>query len=145
MTAVRRVRGLPAVLATIAAATLATTAQGDAHAATGSAATGASGPRHTTLRVHVAGCDRCTVQLQHAISGKPGVWTSRARTIGPEHRDEVRRLSFRVARVRARTLDGHRTRIPLTYASHSMSSWKPVVKTYKGTIGNQDAFYCTKP
>ncbi len=58
--------------------------------------------------------------------------------------DDVR-LSFRVARVRARTLDGHRTRIPLTHAPPSMSSWKPVVKTYKGTIGNQDAFYCTKP
>jgi hypothetical protein len=55
------------------------------------------------------------------------------------------RLDFHVARVRAKTLDGHRTRIPLAYATRTMSSWKPMVKTYKGTIGNQDAFYCTKP
>jgi len=55
------------------------------------------------------------------------------------------RLSFRVAGVPAKTLDGHRTHIPLAYATHTMSSWKPAVKTFKGTIGNQDAFYCTKP
>jgi len=26
-----------------------------------------------------------------------------------------------------------------------MSSWGPVVKTYKGMIANQEAFYCTRP
>jgi hypothetical protein len=214
MTTVRRVRGIAAVLATIAAATLATTAQGEAHAATDGtdaathAGSGATGHPHTTLRLHVAGCDRCTVQLQHAISGKPHVWTSKERRIGSDHvvRFDVRtsrtkglsfvlrapwegdtgavsnivtryagrdvgsfvsrkaarradraegcwagtdaghvRLSFRVARVWARTLDGHRTQIPLTYAPYSMASWKPVVPTFKGTIGNQDAFYCAEP
>lgn len=55
------------------------------------------------------------------------------------------RLNFHVARVRGKTLPGHPTDIPLVYATHSMSSWKPMVKTFKGTIGNQDAFYCTKP
>ncbi len=58
--------------------------------------------------------------------------------------DDVR-LDFHVARVAAKTLDGHPTQIPLAYATHTMSSWKPTVKTYKGTIGNQDAFYCSKP
>ena len=55
------------------------------------------------------------------------------------------RLDFHVSRVRAKTLDGRPTRIPLAYATHTMSSWKPMVKTFKGTIGNQDAFYCTRP
>ena len=55
------------------------------------------------------------------------------------------RLDFHVSRVAGKTLDGKPTQIPLAYATHSMSSWKPMVKTFKGTIGNQDAFYCTKP
>ena len=58
--------------------------------------------------------------------------------------DDIR-LDFHVARVAAKTLDGQPTQIPLAYATHTMSSWKPTVKTYRGTIGNQDAFYCTKP
>jgi hypothetical protein len=202
------VRGIVAVLATLAAATLATTAQNDAHAATGSALAGAGKPAKTTLRLHFTGCDRCSVQLQRAVSGKPHVWTSKKQRIGADHRavfhvrttrtkglsfvlrapwqgntgavpnivtryaghavdshvtrkgarharraegcwagttvDTVR-LDFHVARVAARTLDGHATKIPLAYATHSMSSWRPMVKTYKGTIANQDAFYCTKP
>jgi hypothetical protein len=55
------------------------------------------------------------------------------------------RLDFHVSRVPAKTVTGDPTHIPLAYATHSMSSWKPMVKTFKGTIGNQDAFYCTKP
>jgi hypothetical protein len=58
--------------------------------------------------------------------------------------DDVR-LDFHVARVSGKTLDGQPTQMPLAYATHTMSSWKPTVKTYRGTIGNQDAFYCTKP
>jgi hypothetical protein len=54
-------------------------------------------------------------------------------------------LDFRVARIGGLTVTGQPTRIPLAYATHAMSSWKPMVKTYRGTIGNQDAFYCTKP
>ncbi|HEX4473029.1 MAG TPA: hypothetical protein VH085_13745 [Nocardioides sp.] len=206
MTPVRRLRGIAAVLATLTAAALATTAQGDAHAATGEAAT--SAPTHTTVRIHVTGCDSCTVQLQHAVNGQLHVWTSRAQRVGSDHHavfqvrtartrglsflvtapwegntgavsnmvtryagqrvdahvsraaarraghaegcwagttlDDVR-LTFHVARVAARTLDGHRTQIPLAYATHTMSSWKPSVSTFKGTIGNQDAFYCTRP
>ncbi|HET7066179.1 MAG TPA: hypothetical protein VFI21_01105 [Nocardioides sp.] len=206
MTPVRRVRGIVAVLATLAAATLATTAQDQAHAATDNGA-GASAAR-TTLRLHFTGCDRCSVQLQHAVNGKPHVWTSKAQRIGSDHtavfhlptsrtqglsfvlrapwegntgavsnivtryagyhidsvvdRDAARhaqkaqgcwagtgldrvRLDFHVARVDAKTLDGRATQIPLVYATHTMSSWKPTVTTFKGTIGNQDAFYCTRP
>jgi len=58
--------------------------------------------------------------------------------------DDIR-LDFHVARVNAKTLDGQPTQIPLAYATHTMSSWKPTVRTYRGTIGNQDAFYCTRP
>jgi hypothetical protein len=207
MTRVRRARGIAAVLATLVAATLATTAQNDAHAAT-AAGTGAHRPARTTVHLHITGCDHCSVQLQHAVTGNADVWTSKAQRIGPDHRavfhirtartkglsfvlrapwqggtgavpnivtryvghavdshvtrkaarhakqaegcwagtrlDEVW-LGFNVARVPAKTLTGRPTHIPLAYATHSMASWAPQVKTFKGTIGNQDAFYCTKP
>jgi hypothetical protein len=205
MTRLRQLRGIAAILATVTAAALATTAQGEAHAATGSAGSTAS---RTTVHLHVTGCDRCSVQLQHAVNGELDVWSSAEHKIGSDGRavfhvrtamtrglsfvvrapwegdtgavsnivtryaghhvdahvsraaarragraegcwagttlDDVR-LGFHVARVPGRTLDGHRTRIPLAYATHTMSSWKPSVKTFKGTIGNQDAFYCTRP
>lgn len=201
-----RVRRTVAVVATLAAAALSTTAQGPAHATTSGAR--AKTPATTTLHLHFKGCDRCSVQLQHAVTGRPHVWTSTSKRIGADHRvvfhvrtsrtkglsfvlrapwegntgavpnivtryaghaidshvtraaarharraegcwagthlDDVR-LDFRIARVPARTVDGHRTTMPLVYATHSMSSWKPMVRTYKGTIANQDAFYCTKP
>ena len=208
MTGVRRARGIAAVLATIAAATLATTAQDDAHAATGSEGPAAQKPAATRLHLHVTGCDHCSIQLQHAVSGKPNVWTSARQRIGSDHvavfrvrttrtqglsfvirapwqgdtgavsnvvtryagqridagvspsearhgrraegcwagtTSPVMRLHFRVGRVPATTLDGHETHVPLAYATHTMSSWRPMVKAVKGTIGNQDAFYCTKP
>jgi hypothetical protein len=204
MTGVRRKQGIAAVLVTLAAAALATTAQGHAEAATA----GRSAPRTVSIRLHIGGCDHCSVQLQHAITRGPEVWTSKQKTVGSDHVVSYRvprslthgmsfvlrapwegntggvpnmvtryaghavdsfvsrraarnadraegcwagastdtvRLSFRVARVPGRTLDGHRTRIPLAYATHTMSSWRPAVKTFKGTIGNQDAFYCTPP
>jgi hypothetical protein len=207
MTRVRRARGIAALLTTMAAVALATTAQGDAHANT-TTDTGRSAPAKVSIRLHIAGCDHCQVQLQHAITRGPKVWTSKQKTVGADHvvRYRVRRslthgmsfvlrapwegntgavpnmvtryaghavdtfvsrhaarhadraegcwagastdavrLSFRVARVPARTLDGHRTHVPLAYATHSMSSWKPAVSTFKGTIGNQDAFYCSTP
>ena len=208
MTRVRRARGIAAVLATLLAAALATTAQGEAHAATSSAGAGAQRAARTALHLHVTGCDRCTVQLQHAVNGKLHVWTSKQQRIGSNHSatfqvrtsrthglsfvlrapwqgntgavsnivtryaghavdsavgrhaarhagkaqgcwagtsvDDVR-LDFHVSRVGARTLDGQHTQIPLAYATHTMSSWKPTVRTYRGTIGNQDAFYCSKP
>jgi hypothetical protein len=206
MTRVRRARGIAALLTTLVAAALATTAQGEAHGATADTADRA--PRTVSVRLHFAGCDHCSVQLQHAVNGKLKVWTSKRKTIGSDHvvryrvrqslthgmsfllrapwegntgavpnivtryaghqvdsfvsRDAARnadhaegcwagastdavRLSFRVARVRGKTLDGRPTHIPLAYATHSMSSWKPAVRTFKGTIGNQDAFWCTKP
>ncbi|MGC4111568.1 MAG: hypothetical protein QM747_14345 [Nocardioides sp.] len=204
-----RVRGITAILATLAAGVLATTAQGDAHAAPAAPADSASAaPARTAVHLHLTGCDRCTVQLQQAVNGKLHVWTSKERTIGSDHRvtfdvptarthglsflvrapwegntgavsnmvtaytghavdshvtrsaarhapraegcwagtsvDEVF-LDFHVARVPARTLDGHKTQIPLAYATHTMSSWKPAVKAFKGTIGNQDAFWCSRP
>jgi hypothetical protein len=208
MTRVRRGRAFAAVLATIAGAVLATTAQNDAHAATGPDGSGAGRPDRTTLHLHITGCDTCTVELQHAVSGAAHVWSSTPKKIGADHRvafstrtshthglsfvlhapwegdtgavpnivtryaghavdssvtrraarngaraegcwagtrvDEVR-LDFHVARVPAKTLTGQDTHIPLAYATHTMASWKPMVKTFKGTIGNQDAFYCSKP
>jgi hypothetical protein len=217
MTPVRRIRGIAAVLATLTAATLATTAQGEAHAATAptgstaatpAAAAGRGAAAMTRIHLHVSGCDRCSIALQHAITHSQHVWTSRKQKVGSDHRvtfkirtartkglsfvvdapwerdtgavsnmvtrypghrvdssvtrkqarhaaraegcwagtrlDEVW-LGFHVARVPARSLPGHLTHIPLAYATHTMASWAPKVKTFKGTIGNQDAFYCTKP
>lgn len=196
-----------AIVLTVAATTLVATAQTDAHAVSPSGGSRAAAP-HTRLHVHVTGCDRCSVTLQHAVTGRPHVWTSRTRRIGSDHvavftvrssrthgmsfvlhapwqgatgavpnvvtryaghtidsfvsrsaaRNAVRaegcwagtnvddvRLDFHVARVEARTLSGQPTAVPLVYATHSMSSWRPMVKAFKGTIGNQDAFYCVKP
>jgi hypothetical protein len=209
MTRVRRVRGIAAVLATLLAATLATTAQsGEAHASQPSGA-GAQRAATTTLRLHVTGCDRCSVQLWQAIDGRPSVWHSAKRRIGSDHRVVFRvptrrthgmsftfdapwakglgavpnivtryqghavdakvtrkqaragkhaegcwagtptsgllQLDFAVSRVKVKTVDGKPGLAPLVYATHTMSSWKPMVKTFKGMIGNQDAFYCERP
>jgi hypothetical protein len=54
-------------------------------------------------------------------------------------------LDFAVSRVKVKTVDGKPGLAPLVYATHTMSSWKPMVKTFKGMIGNQDAFYCERP
>src|SRR5262249_6809150 len=54
-------------------------------------------------------------------------------------------LDFAVSRIKARTVTGDPTVAPLVYATHSMSSWKPMVKTFKGMIANQEAFYCSRP
>jgi hypothetical protein len=54
-------------------------------------------------------------------------------------------LDFHVARVAAETGSGTPTQAPLVYATHTMSSWRPYVDTFKGTIANQEAFYCTRP
>jgi len=59
--------------------------------------------------------------------------------------DDRARLRFRVDRVSARTVDGKPTHIPLAYSPHTLPSWKPMLRTYKGTIGNQDALYCERP
>jgi hypothetical protein len=202
-----RPRRVAAVLLTLTGAVLATTAQNDARAAAPRGEPRATVP-HTTLHVHVTGCDRCSVTLQHAVSGAPHVWTSTAQRIGSDHVATFRvrsgrthgmsfvlrapwqgdtgavpdivtryrgmeigdrvtlaearagryaegcwagtnvdsvRLDFAVTRLRARTLTGDPTHIPLVYATHSMSSWKPMVRTFRGTIANQDAFYCTRP
>ena len=204
MTPLRRVA---AIVLTLAAAALATTAQNDAHASSPLSRTGAGTP-HTRLHLHVTGCDRCSVTLQQAVEGRLDVWTSKPRRVGSDHvatwttktahtpglsflitapwegntgavtnmvtryrghqvgdavslaeaRHSRRaegcwagtsldsaRLDFDVARVAARTLDGRPTQIPLAFAAHSMSSWRPMVRTFKGTIGNQDAFWCTQP
>lgn len=163
----------------------------------------------TDLTLRIRGCDRCTVQLQHAIDGEAEhVWTSRQQRVGADHRVvfDLRtarthglsfvlrapwggdtgavpnmvtryaghrvgrvvhrvaarharraegcwagtraasaRLRFQVDRVRARTLEGRPTKAPLVYSRHTLPSWKPMVRTYRGTIGNQDAFYCERP
>src|SRR5262245_15016582 len=81
MTGSRRMRGIAAVLVTFAAAALATTAQGHAEAATG----GRAASHKVSIRLHFAGCDHCSVRLQHAVTGKPEVWTSKEKTIGADH------------------------------------------------------------
>jgi hypothetical protein len=54
------------------------------------------------------------------------------------------RLDFHVARVHAAGGTDEPITAPLVYATHTMSSWRPMVKTFHGTIANQDAFWCTK-
>ena len=200
-----RLPRVAALVVTLAAVALATTAAGDARAAT--PATRATSTPHTSVVLHVTGCDRCFIAAQHAIDGQLKVWTSPTKRVGSDHRvtfdartsrthgmsfiieapwegntgaisnivtryaghsggsfvtraaarDADRatgcwagttagrvRLDFQVARVPGKTLDGRPTQIPLVYATHSLSSWQPMVKTFKGTIGNQDAFYCTR-
>src|SRR5580765_1193688 len=90
--AVHDLRGAPmtrlcrmaAIVLTLAAAGLATTAQTDAHAAS-PVGDARAGMPHTRLHVHVTGCDRCTVTLQHAVSGQPNVWTSAPQRVGADH------------------------------------------------------------
>ena len=215
MTAVRRGRGIAAILGTLIAtfavalaAIIATIGQdGAVAAANPGGPAGAGRPSQTTLHLHVTGCDHCTLQLQHAVSGRPDVWTSKARRIGADHLVVVRtrtshtkgmsfvlrtpwagdvgagpnigtryaghavgsfvtrtaarhgnraegcwvgtdahriRLSFHVARVRGETVTGETAPMPLAYAPHTLAALRPMEKTYRGTIGNQDAFYCTK-
>jgi len=208
MTSARRVRGIAAVLATLTAAALATTAQSDAHAASGSAGAAAHKQAKTRLHIHVTGCDSCSVQLQQAITGRPAVWQSGDQKIGSDHVATFRvpsrrtngmsfvvrapwakgldavpnavtrygghsidsvitrkiarharhaegcwagtkmnsvQLDFHVARIHSESAAGDPITAPLIYATHTMSSWKPLVKTFKGTIANQEAFYCSRP
>lgn len=206
-----RLPRVAAVAVTLAAAVLATTSQAPAPAATrpsSGAHVSAAPPAHTHLRLHITGCDRCTVTLQRAVSGNPAVWTSPPQRVGADHRVTFRMLTsrthglsfvlrapwqgdtgavpnivtryrghgigsfvsrsaarhgrraegcwagttrdvvtldFHVGRVAAKTLTGDPTRIPLAYATHTLASWKPVTRTFKGTIANQDAFYCSPP
>ena len=200
-----RLPRVAAVIVTLAAATLATTAQGGgAHAATAPTVT----PPRTHLVLHVTGCDGCFIAAQQAVNGRLHVWTSPTKHVGSDHRVtydlrtartqgmsflveapwegntgaisnmvtryaghgvdslvsraaardgrqaegcwsgttlDAARLDFHVARVPGKTLDGRPTHLPLAYATHTISSWKPMVSTFKGTIGNQDAFWCTRP
>jgi hypothetical protein len=196
-----------AVVTTVVAATLASTAQGDARASTGAPASRAATPARTTLRLDVAGCPRCHVQLQHAVTGEPQVWSSSPQRVGGDHvavfhvrtarthglsvtiwapwegdidavLNVVTRyaghavgshvtgtdartsrlaegcwagtsarhatLRFRVVRLPSRTVTGAPTHVPLTFATHTLASRKPMVRAHHGTIGNQDAFYCSK-
>jgi hypothetical protein len=216
MTAVRRGRGIALIVGTLTATFAVTLAA--AFAATGhrpegaggpggSAGAGAARPSQTTLHLHVTGCDHCTLQLQHAVSGNPDVWTSKSKVIGSDQVVVFRtrtahtrgmsfvlrapwagntgavpnivtryaghaagsfvtrraahhagraegcwagtgssdhRLDFRVARVVGKSVTGEDTLMPLAYAPHTLKSWRPMARTYRGTIGNQDAFYCTR-
>lgn len=202
---VRRAALLATTLVAGLGGILATAGPGTASAPTSQQAQAA--PR-TSLTLVVRDCDRCTVQLVHAVTGQDHVWTSHVRRVGSDHqitfdlrtalthglsfvveapwagnigavpnmvtrypghkvgtvidRSDARagkraagcwagtgadsaRLTFQVDRVSARTPDGHRTRTPLAYSARTLPSWQPYVRTYKGTIGNQDAFYCTQP
>jgi hypothetical protein len=203
------VRGIAAVLMTLVAATLAATAEhGDSYAATATAGNPAATPHRTTLHVQVAGCDRCRITLQHAVTRARSVWTSRQQKVGGDGeavfhlrtanthglsfvvwapwagnidaatnfvtrdagtvvgsrqtRSQAHTakhaegcwagtsssdatVRFRVVRVPARSVTGQRTHIALGFATHALPSWKPMAKTWHGTLGNQDAFYCTRP
>ena len=158
----------------------------------------------------VRDCDRCTVQLVHAVTGQADhVWTSHVRRVGSDHQITfglrtalTHGLSFVVeapwagnigavpnmvtrypghkvgtvldrsdarARHASRGLLGRDRRrqrpadVPggprqRAHARRSPDQDAPglqpparcragsrTVRTYKGTIGNQDAFYCTRP
>ena len=200
-----RLPRVAAVIVTLAAAALATTAQGDAHAATAPTTT----PPRTHLVLHVTGCDGCFIAAQQAVEGRLHVWTSPTKHVGSDHRvtydlqdgadrrpvvprrgavggqhgrdlqhgDPLRRPRRGLVRsavprraraagpraagpvrrstacgststsrgCRARPWTAEPTHLPLAYATHTVSSWKPMVSTFKGTIGNQDAFWCTRP
>ncbi len=204
-----RLPRVAAVVLTLAAAALATTAQGDAHAASAPAAWS----RRPRRRAHAPdpACHRLRPVLHRGAARRqrqPHVWTPSYQRIGSDHRAVFRvrttrthglsfvfrapwdggigsvpnvvtryaghpvgsfvsraearrahkargcwagttahrvRLDLHVSRVPAKTVGGEPTHIPLVYATHSLPSWKPTVKTFKGTIGNQDAFYCTMP
>lgn len=57
-------------------------------------------------------------------------------------------LHFRVARI---TFDGSgmggttHDKAAVAWASPGLHSWKPKMQTWHGRLGNQDAFYCTRP
>ncbi len=128
MTTPRRVRGIAAVLATLTAATLATTAEGDAHAATRTAGGGAAQAARTSLHIHVTGCDRCSVQLYQAIDGRPTVWHSAKQKIGSDHRVVFRvptrrthGMSFTLDAPWAKGLD-HVPNMVTRYRGHAIDS-----------------------
>jgi hypothetical protein len=54
-------------------------------------------------------------------------------------------LHFQVVRLDSTTVTGDATQIPLTFATDTLPSWRPMVRAHHGIIGNQDAFYCTQP
>ncbi len=189
MTPLRRVA---AIVLTLAAAALATTAQNDAHASSPLSRAGAGTP-HTRLHLHVTGCDRCSITLQQAVEGRlarldleaaarSAPTTSRRsddddrpharpvvrdpRAVGGQHRCRAEHghplprpagRRRRHARARPGTAvapraagparrstprastsasrgwrpgrwTASRTQIPLAYATHSMSSWRPMVR-----------------
>src|SRR4249919_632101 len=77
-----RLPRVAAVIVTLAAAALATTAQGDAHAATAPTATAKAA--HTHLVLHVTGCDGCFIAAQQAVNGRLHVWTSPTKRVGSD-------------------------------------------------------------
>jgi hypothetical protein len=81
-----RVRRVAAVVLTLAATVLATTARTDADAATTIDRSAIATPATTDLHLHVTGCDSCRITLQHAVTGLKRVWSSAAKVVGPDHR-----------------------------------------------------------
>jgi hypothetical protein len=79
---------------------------------------------------------RSTVSVEEARSAvhAAGCWAGTSKT--------TEDLSFAVDRVHTKSATGAEVVTPLVYASPTLSSWQPLVKTFHGTIGNQDAFYC---
>jgi hypothetical protein len=138
-----RVRGIAAVLATLAAATLATTAQSDARAATGAADAARHEPARTTLHIHVSGCDHCSVQLQQAIQGRPAVWQSRTQRVGDDHRARFRvptrrthGMSFVVLAPWAKGLDWV-PNVATRYRGHDIDSF--ISRRWPATRGGRPA------
>ena len=128
MTRVRRARGIAAVLATLVAATLATTAQNDAHAATGSRRCGrseagedeAAHPRHRLrplLHPAPARCEREAERLDLAPQriGSDHVATFKVRT------SRTQGLSF-VIRAPWQGNTGAVSNIVTRYAGHSVDT-----------------------
>jgi hypothetical protein len=54
-------------------------------------------------------------------------------------------MTVHVARFKARQLDGQPGHVMRAYLNPQVASIAPMTRTFKGTLGNQDAFYCTLP
>lgn len=54
-------------------------------------------------------------------------------------------MTVHVARFRARQLNGQPGHVMRAYLDPQVASLAPMTPAFKGTLGNQDAFYCTLP
>ena len=53
-------------------------------------------------------------------------------------------LTVQVRKFKIRDIQGNPSQAPRAWLAHTAEWNGPMTKTFKGTLGNQDAFYCTK-